>query len=262
MIKVGDIPKKTLEKMDPSSRYKRDRKYLRDDQPYFFKTAFKPGVNEFIELIAEWYLSKWIVAFLTQSGIVGDPVLEYFNDYIPILESPLNWLGEELIKNVPEHRIIESRDGLLMIGYLRATQFFKVFKKEFAPLITKCDSCNIIFVARRKKTQYCDKCRTKVHIYRYRNKNRIALLPIKCEYKGCKKEFTPKTKRARFCSDTCRVSNNRFERAEIKERKILMEKIRVERSKSMISYITQDEVNALMKKPLKWSKNAKKGIKN
>jgi hypothetical protein len=209
MITVENIPRETMEKMDPTARYRRNRKYLRDDQPYFFKTSFKPGVNEFIELIAEWYLSKQIVTYLTQSGIVEDPYLEYFNDHIPILENRLNWLGDELFKKIPDHQQIAQRDALLLIGWLRAGTFFVEVRKEFTPLITKCGSCNRMFVARRKKTQYCDKCRNKVHVYKYRKTHSFLLAPIECENKDCEKKFVPKTTRARFCSDKCRVRANR-----------------------------------------------------
>lgn len=212
MVKVRDIPIDVLEKIDPKIIYRHKRKYLRDDQYLFFDSGkIKKSTNEFIELIAEWYFAKGVLYFLDRFGIMEGSYMDFFKDYMVNLEFFLNHTWDHgLSKKIPLDEHITQRNNLLFLGQLRADTFLDIWFKESRPLIKKC-ICDRLFVAYRKDTKFCDTCR-KIRnlecVREYRAKHpKKSLDPKLCEY--CNNEFTPKTTRARFCSDKCRVRASR-----------------------------------------------------
>jgi hypothetical protein len=255
MVKVKDFPIEVLEKIDPSVHYRHERGYLRDNQKLIFNINSQLGVNEFIELIAEYFLYKWTFDFLTRSNIMEDSDTTYFNKKISEFESLITDFWILLAKNIPDKDQMTSLDTLKMVGLIRFDSFRDLAEDYWKPKIKKwkkqCQypGCDRVFLASPKNSKYCEKCRkirNREHVRKYRETHTFLLHPIKCENKNCKKKFTPKTKRARFCSDSCRVQNYRFEIAEIKEGKILMEQIRADREASPIKEITPEEADILL----------------
>lgn len=189
---------------------------IREDIPFLI-TDFEPGVNEFIEIAAEYFLYKWTADFLSRNNIHND-----LHDVLPIYEEQITWLWGEVAKGIPPEDQLRHIDGLRDVAYNRFLSFQKLNKEYWIRDLQKykreCPNCHRIFLASRKDSQYCDDCRGKAHVENYREKKYGAKPDVKvCEYRGCGKEFSPKTRRARFCSDVCRVLENR-ERKSISRR--------------------------------------------
>lgn len=252
MVRVRDVPKEEWEKIFPTWHYQAKRKRIKDTS-FVILGHTAPGVKEFIELYAEYLFFRGVLNALAEYKVKEDADTIWLKDvYLPDIKRTLDlcWItvykkkrGDPFIENEKQQVMF---DYLKNIAYNRALTFYEMYQEKYGHLVKECDSCKQMFVATRADSKYCDRCRNKVHIYNYREAHKKPLAPIKCEYDGCKKKFTPKTTRARFCSDICRVRNNRFERAEIKERNELCKQIRAEEERTGIYAITLDEVIHLL----------------
>ena len=251
MVLIKDV-RKFLEQ-DPDINYKLKRKYLRDNQdwkPWFPNEKFGKNVNQLVELATQYKTLKLIGSWLESQNIFDFDSSLDLEPLDRIIMKGLRKITVIIQKNNPEKTSDEIEltiaEGIGFLSSVHCDARFKKFKEKVGDLIKKCDSCNQMYVATRADSKYCDKCRNKVHVYKYRKTHKKTFAPKKCEYEGCKKKFVPKTTRARFCSDICRVRNNRFERTEIKERNELCKQIRAEEDRTGIYAITLDEVIHLL----------------
>jgi len=197
----------------------KNKVFVRKHKQYFLDVKFNPAVDEFIEIIAEWYFYRDALHFFTKKNILDQSGIETINKTILLLDNEIVSTLDHIESNIQNAgfapiNLKREMEIVSSTGYSRACIYYKMLQEVFDPLIKTC-TCGKVFLARRNDTIYCDACRKKVHVYnaRARKKNSIKIpLPSRpCEY--CGKKFTPKTKRikfpARFCSDICRVHAGR-----------------------------------------------------
>ncbi len=119
--------------------------------------------------------------------------------------------NDVLSKIIPVSEHDKLKETLAFLGKVDSDKAFGQFRKKYEPLAQKCGLCGRFFLASRRDSAYCDKCRNKVHVRNSRDKakkQKITPNPVMCAC-GCGREIISRTQRARFYSDACRVRANR-----------------------------------------------------
>jgi len=228
MVKYGDISPGDWDKQFPGTHYERIRRRYKNEDWVTFIHPDK-GKQEYVIIRTLGYFYTKMLDYLTEWGI-EDSFTEGLKQGINYLK----WLSDQIWgkqwKKKPSDPMIETEYQMRMNIYLNnlaelnAGTLFEMWGGEVSHLIKQCGGdtvpfiflekyeypgCGGMFLATREDSTYCDKCRKKAHVYNNRKNNKKTLDKIKCEFGECKKLFTPKTKGAHFCSDACRVRNNR-----------------------------------------------------
>lgn len=227
MVTIGQFRKKygdeTLGAIFKNAQYRINHGYLKDKQylnPAFPREGFLESIDILIEILSEYKFQKRRLEWLIETKHVYP--LDYdFPAALQDLEA-LFWecydtFGKHAAANTSKEDIqngnyIRYSDIANLIGIpstFRADARFDLAKKKLEPLIRKCEfpGCNNMFIARREGSRFCLACRNKGHVRTCRENKKKILDPKKCEF--CGEIFTPKTKRARFCKDVCRVRASR-----------------------------------------------------
>jgi len=188
---------------------------------WVFITHDNLGIEVFVTLWCEYRFYQWSLEYLTELG-VKDSNTEWLSQTLPSLKQVLDRSWGEIYKKKPGDPFFENDSQKKMFVYLRnqvdlnASQYYEIWKIDALPLIKKCPECKQSFLAEHRNATYCEKCRltqnrNNVRTYR-KNHPRESLKPIKCGYEKCNVIFIPKTKRAKFHSDICRVLAGRMKK--------------------------------------------------
>jgi hypothetical protein len=168
----------------------------------------------FVKVSAEHNFIDLCVDYLQKTGIfISDQdkdALKWLKERYKELQEEISGIIRTLLQDFTDKE--RYAFGYLLGGVTKERVNWKLSMLERR--IKECGSCRNKYIATRKDSHYCDKCRNKANVANSRARNpRVTphkvYAPIHCKFDECRKLFTSKTKRARFCSDICRVRAGR-----------------------------------------------------
>ena len=187
------------------------KKHNLSDRALLEKYDPNPNNRALLHLSSIYFSNILIFQYLKDRGIYSEKTFHDANygNKNAMSEIIHRHLTESNLKLSIHHRTVNEfiEKVIIPAAIFNADSYFEVFFKKYDPIIKKCPSCDLIFVANRIDATYCHKCKNKCNVQKYRARNHK---PVEIKYcKWCQKEFTPKRTTAEYCTDICRVQSGR-----------------------------------------------------
>ena len=184
-----------------NEHYLKNRGWLSENTPLLWVSSSNPDIRYYVEIFSEYYACMLDIDYLKQHKVISP---ERYDERFCLYQETI----KKLILEYPRVCEIDFFERVIAPkAWDNADMYFnEIVKMHNEKYLTNCP-CGQTFIARKKKTKYCDACKKKVPVqnYRERNKRTIGKKVCKC----CLKSFTPKRETGIFCSDKCRVYWNR-----------------------------------------------------